>query len=252
MTSIKEETLFLFDIDGTLTLSLQKISPEMLNMLHGLKKRVKIGFVSGSNIEKQYEQIGSDLFNIFDLGFPENGVQYYNANGLIASEHFIDFIGESNYFTLINAILIIIAKNKCPIRRGNFVELRKSMVNVSPIGRSCSIEEKAEFEEYERKHLIRKEIADEIERQFGDLMNIQCAIGGKISIDIFPRGWDKTACLKFIKQEKIYFFGDMTEKGGNDYELFIHPRVVGVKVTSPEDTILKVNEKLKELGLSGV
>ena len=42
------------------------------------------------------------------------------------------------------------------------------------------------------------------------------AIGGQISIDVFPDGWDKRYCLRHLEDEgfkEIHFFGDRTEKG---------------------------------------
>jgi phosphomannomutase len=42
------------------------------------------------------------------------------------------------------------------------------------------------------------------------------AIGGQISIDVFPDGWDKRYCLKHVENEgfkEIHFFGDKTDKG---------------------------------------
>lgn len=68
-------------------------------------------------------------------------------------------------------------------------------------------------------------------------------IGGQISIDAFPIGWDKTYCLQFIDKDyegKIYFFGDKTNPGENDYEIFKDPRVTGYSVISPEDTKTKL------------
>ena len=44
--------------------------------------------------------------------------------------------------------------------------------------------------------------------------------------------------------EKIYFFGDKTFKGGNDYEIANDPRTVSFTVKSPEDTIKIVSELL--------
>jgi phosphomannomutase len=36
-----------------------------------------------------------------------------------------------------------------------------------------------------------------------------------------PKGWDKTYCLRFLEgYEQVYFFGDKTSKGGNDYEIY--------------------------------
>ena len=70
--------------------------------------------------------------------------------------------------------------------------------------------------------------------------------GGQISIDVFPIGWDKTYCLRFVEQEfegRIHFFGDKTKPGENDYEIFSDPRVTGHSVTSPQDT----QQKLKAI-----
>ncbi|ETW18346.1 hypothetical protein PFHG_01468 [Plasmodium falciparum HB3] len=69
-------------------------------------------------------------------------------------------------------------------------------------------------------------------------------MGGQISIDCFPKGWDKTFCLKHLenKFDEIYFFGDRTDKGGNDYELFCDKRVKGYKVKNPNDTVKILRE----------
>ena len=47
-------------------------------------------------------------------------------------------------------------------------------------------------------------------------------IGGQISFDVFPIGWDKTFCLQFVEKEgykEIHFFGDKT------HEVFINTHV---------------------------
>ena len=75
---------------------------------------------------------------------------------------------------------------------------------------------------------------------------------------MFPIGWDKTYCLKYLTDYKeIHFFGDKTfevnpnpkpnpksnpkpnpnvifinTKGGNDYEIFIDKRTIGHTVKS--------------------
>jgi phosphomannomutase len=65
------------------------------------------------------------------------------------------------------------------------------------------------------------------------------SVGGQISIDIFPKHWNKTYCLQFIENmyESIYFFGDKVEIGGNDYEIYHHPSTISYQVFSPTDTI---------------
>ena len=76
------------------------------------------------------------------------------------------------------------------------------------------------------------------------ITDLSFSIGGQISIDIYPKGWDKTYCLQFVEDEydRILFFGDKTMKGGNDYEIFNHPLTEAYIVTSPEDTIQKLNQ----------
>ncbi len=243
-----DNILFLFDVDGTLTLSRKKITPKMLNMLKELKKRVKIGFVGGSDLCKQIEQVGDDLLNIFDYGFPENGVQYYKNGELISSESIVQFLGEETYQLMINRILRILSETILPVKRGLFIEMRQSMVNVSPIGRNCSQEERNKFFEYDNKHHVRQKICNILNNEF-EKYKLYCSIGGQISIDIFPKGWDKTYALNHIKEQKIFFFGDMTQPGGNDYEIYKHISVNGNSVKDPDDTFIKVNEVLKKLNL---
>ena len=78
------------------------------------------------------------------------------------------------------------------------------------------------------------------------------AIGGKISFDVFPAGWDKTYCLKILENDAkqpggveyttIHFFGDKTTLGGNDYEIYTDSRTTGHAVKSPEHTLRIVKE----------
>lgn len=77
------------------------------------------------------------------------------------------------------------------------------------------------------------------------------SIGGQISFDVFPTGWDKTYCLRHIEAEKdisgveykdIHFFGDKCFPGGNDYEIYSDPRTIGHSVTDPDDTMKQLRE----------
>ena len=78
-----------------------------------------------------------------------------------------------------------------------------------------------------------------LEREFG----LTFSIGGQISFDVFPNGWDKTYCLQYLKEfDTIHFFGDKTYEGGNDYEIFNHPKTIGHTVTEPADTLKLLSE----------
>lgn len=78
------------------------------------------------------------------------------------------------------------------------------------------------------------------------------SIGGQISFDVFPTGWDKTYCLQHLEKEAnqpggvayttVHFFGDKTFKGGNDYEIYEDPRTIGHSVTNAEDTAAQLRK----------
>ncbi|KAH8831737.1 phosphomannomutase [Flagelloscypha sp. PMI_526] len=243
--------LVLFDVDGTLTPARQRVTPEMLETLHGLRKKLVIGFVGGSDLSKQQEQLAVDGKNVvddFDYAFAENGLTAYKMGQALPSASFIGYVGEERYKTLVNFILHYIADMDVPIKRGTFVEYRNGMINVSPIGRNASIQERNEFEKYDKEQNLRKTFVSTLKSKFPDY-GLTYSIGGQISFDVFPTGWDKTYCLKHVEDEgfeEIHFFGDKTYQGGNDYEIYKDSRTIGHSVSKPEDTI----RILKELFLN--
>ena len=84
---------------------------------------------------------------------------------------------------------------------------------------------------------------DAVKAEFPDLDFIY-AIGGQISFDAIPTGWDKSFCIQFIEKDfdEIHFFGDRVQPGGNDHEIYIDKRVIGHEVADPEDTIKQLTE----------
>lgn len=76
---------------------------------------------------------------------------------------------------------------KLPKKRGTFIEFRQGMINVCPIGRNCSQEERDEFDKYDKEHNIRKTMIETLEDKFGDY-GLSFAIGGQISFDVYPKG----------------------------------------------------------------
>ncbi|XP_059010925.1 phosphomannomutase 2 isoform X1 [Mustela lutreola] len=230
--------LCLFDVDGTLTAPRQKITKEMDGFLQNLRQKIKIGVVGGSDFEKVQEQLGMDVVEKYDYVFPENGLVAYKDGKLLCKQSIQGHLGEALIQDLINYCLSYIARIKLPKKRGTFIEFRNGMLNVSPIGRSCSQEERIEFHELDKKENIRQKFVADLQKEFAG-KGVTFSIGGQISIDVFPDGWDKRYCLRHVENDgykTIYFFGDKTMPGGNDHEIFTDPRTVGHTVTTPEDT----------------
>ncbi|XP_034935465.1 phosphomannomutase 2 [Chelonus insularis] len=238
-----QKIICLFDVDGTLTKPRQKIETSIEQSLFELAKKEKfdIGVVGGSDLDKLKEQLGgNDIFKKYKYVFAENGLIAYKNGKQLPSESIQQFIGEDALQDLIDFCLKYISELKLPFKRGTFIEFRTGMINVSPVGRNCSQKERIQFYEYDKEHQIREKFILALKKKFPDLA-LTYSIGGQISFDIFPFGWDKTYCLRHIDEyDEIHFFGDKTRKGGNDYEIYESDLTVGHRVDSPEDTIKQV------------
>lgn len=139
-------------------------------------------------------------------------------------------------------MLRYVADLEIPVKRGTFLEFRAGMINVSPIGRNCSLAERNDFEAYDKVHGVRAAMVAALRDRFPEL-GFTYSVGGQISFDVFPAGWDKTFCLRYLDEfETVHFFGDKTYKGGNDHEIFESARTVGHTVTSPAHTMQLVTE----------
>jgi len=247
-TTATSGTIVLFDVDGTLTKARQRITPEMELFMKKLMEKVTVGLVGGSDLGKIAEQMGGigenitqstyDIVNKYDYVFAENGLVAYKNGSLLAKESILNYMGEEKLQKFINYCLKYMSGLQLPAKRGNFVEFRNGLINVCPVGRSCSQKERDEFAAYDKEHKVRQQFVDALNEEFGEELGLVYVIGGQISFDAFPKGWDKTFCLQFIQEDfnKIYFFGDKTFPGGNDYEILIDPRTIGYTVNSPEHT----------------
>ncbi|WEW56958.1 Phosphomannomutase 1 [Emydomyces testavorans] len=259
-----QDTICLFDVDDTLTPARQRVAPEMLTLLSQLRHKCAIGLVSasfliayvgGSDLAKQQEQLGTaqiPVTSLFDYCFAENGLTAYRMGEPLASNSFINWLGEEKYQKLVNFTLRYLSEVDLPQKRGTFIEFRRGMINISPVGRNASIEERDRFEAYDKIHHVRKDLVNALKKEFHDY-GLTYSIGGKISFDVFPNGWDKTYCLNHLEAEKdisgvefknIHFFGDKIHPGGNDYEIYTHNRVIGHAVTNPEDTMKLLKEMI--------
>jgi len=227
----------------------------MLTLLSHLRQHIVIGFVGGSNLVKQQEQIGDvahvPVTTLFDFCFSENGLVAYRMGVPLDSNSFIKWIGEERYKKLSSWILHYIADLDVPVKRGTFIEFRNGMINVSPVGRNATKTERDEYEKFDLEHGVRKTMIAKLKEAFPDL-EMEYSIGGQISFDVFPKGWDKTYCLQHVEAEaarpdgvkldKIHFFGDKTFVGGNDYEIYEDKRVIGHSVKDPQDTMRILRE----------
>jgi Eukaryotic phosphomannomutase len=184
----------------------QRVTDEMLAFLRELRGKVHIGMVGGSDLHKQQEQLGDDgafaagvrasagaewvessavflvsaVLDLFDLSFPQNGLQYYKGRTLVASTSLGDRITDEQATAFVSFTLRRIADMEIPVKTGTFIERRTGMFNVSPVGRNCTQKQRDEFEAFDHAHGIRKALIADLEATFPHL-GLQYSIGGQIS-----------------------------------------------------------------------
>ena len=74
--------------------------------------------------------------------FSENGLYSFRKETLISDQNIINQLGNEYLNRFINYVLKEMSEIEIPVKRGNFIDFRKGMINVSPIGRNCSLEER--------------------------------------------------------------------------------------------------------------
>jgi phosphomannomutase len=206
--------IYVFDIDGTLTPARQPMNTEFMLLFLDFCRANRVYLCTGSDWEKVLEQVPNVIVDTVE------GIFTCSGNSLwVDREEKKQF---RNDFKPSEKLLETLAKyiedSKFPYRTGKHFEFRTGMMNFSIVGRSCSKDQRKEYHSWDEKNHERKIIASELRAKFPSL---DFNIGGEISIDIHPKGYDKSRAIKIIKQlnegATLHFFGDKMHPGGNDY-----------------------------------
>ena len=203
---------FIFDVDGTLTPSRQRIDEEFLSFFFRFTFDNEVYLVTGSDRTKTLEQVTPELY--------DNCERVYNCSGSDVYE------GDTNVYRsewelpwdVERFLLDELDYSQFPIRNGNHIERRPGGVNFSILGRHKDpFLGRKEYMEWNERTNERADIADRLRTNFPGL---SVALGGQTGLDIGPWGSDKSQILRdFSKDDELHFFGDRMEEGGNDYSL---------------------------------
>lgn len=107
---------------------------------------------------------------MFDFCFSENGLTAFRLGQSLQSNSFIQWLGEDKYQKLAKFCLRYISNLEgLPAMRGTFIEFRNGMINVSPVGRNASNQERNEFEKWDRENKCRENMIAAIDKEFPDI-----------------------------------------------------------------------------------
>ena len=240
----EENISYLFDVDGTLTFPQKKMQMgHTLAFLDWMANKDAY-IVAGSGLDKVEQQIPSSILHRLEGVFCSMANEFWVVNGKK------ELIYQNKWkppIELISDLCRFQMSSLYPVKKNNYLEHRTGMVNFSVAGRDSNMEERKAYFEWDKIHGERESIASSLR---GKYPNIEILIGGEISMDIQPKGKNKSLASKYIRANigsRMMFFGDKTHEGGNDYGIAQDIRANGdgevFPVTGPEETI-KILEAL--------
>lgn len=248
--SYKHMNLFIFDLDGTLAKSKQRVTPEIIAMLERLSNDHHVVIISGAGFDQFHEQLLSQLGsgvkkeNVFIL--PTSGSQLYVVDGTGWRRVYANFFTQEESDKIVTVIKHHTSRLMAPGVTDQ-IEHRGSQITFSALGQRAKLEDKLKWDPSgKKKAYFRNLIAQ-------DLPEFEVRTGGSTSIDVTKKGIDKAWGIQTLLSSMLHeyadtynrmmFFGDALQEHGNDSSIKRLQAIECIAVTGPEDTLAKVLEK---------
>ena len=200
---------YIFDVDGTLTPSRLPMDKNFQKTFLNWMMNKKVYLLTGSDKDKTIEQVGKEIWNKCTRAYQCGGNAVYQKGKLVRESGF-------RLTDMLNNILKTqLHRSPWQDKYGNHIEERLGLINFSTIGRDCPQNKREDYFTWDKEYKERRSICEHIEYMMPEL---EATVGGEISIDIYPKGKNKSQILDDIKGNVI-FFGDRCKEGGNDYPI---------------------------------
>ena len=251
--------LLLFDVDGTLCRSGQKIESNMQQTLTKLSqlKDTTLAIIGGGIYDRISSQLKESL-GYFKFVCSENGLmsyQLYEYEGEIIHNKIhnnnLRYQWKPQELTaIINDLLkITLEINDLPVKTGKFILVRNGLIYWCPMGGGCTQRERDQFKAIDQAQNYRinliKRLRDKSKHPRFSEDRVELGLGGELGIAVSPKGWDKSYIknvLDLDKYDEIYFFGDKLGKYGSDEPILKLTQIKSIAVTDPDDCIIKINQ----------
>jgi len=241
-------TIYLFDVDGTLTPPKTNIDPAFAKQFLQWTKQHTVYIVSGGSFLRILSQVKRPILDQMEGVFSCMGNAYYR-NRFNQTDGYSTWTRVyENKFTLkkkqkfLDELDWIVKDSPFHIKTGRHYEERVGMLNFSIVGRNATMEQRKVYEEYDAKFKEREKIVDKLSKKY---KGVDFVIGGAVSMDIFNEGNDKSQVVRRVLKDKlqthrIVFVGDRIPFPGNDHSLARvlreHPNGHAVEVECWQDT----------------
>lgn len=202
---------FIFDVDGTLVDSSLSIDNEFGKFLRNFFINNKCYIVTGASYTTTLRQLGSEICNAAEYMINCGGSHIHKKGREIFASQWT--LSQSKKRYLEN----FLRSSQFPYKTGNHFDDRVGMCNFSILGRNTSFKQRKDYVAWDLVTNERAEICKKFNLRFKKEI---ARVAGETGIDISHSEISKAVMLKYLDDVKTaVFFGDKTEKGGNDYPL---------------------------------
>jgi phosphomannomutase len=204
---------FIFDVDGTLTPSRDRINEDFRLWFLEFVKSNNVYLVTGSDRNKTEEQVGEELFEQVECVYNSSGNTKYKNGICVMNSKNLELPRDAYAFLLKKSI-----STDFDIATGNHFESRPGLLNFSIVGRNANRVQRNKYVKFDNSTNERQLISDEFNKKFTKKLGLVSQVAGETGLDIIEMGKDKAQILKdFTFQDELMFFGDNIQPGGNDY-----------------------------------
>jgi len=200
---------YVFDVDGTLTPSRLKMDVEFEKFFRNWIKNKNVYLLTGSDHDKTIEQVGVNIWKEVTESHQCGGNVVFRQGDMIEVSKW------QPSKSLLDTCKNLIDISNYSVKAGNHIEERVGLLNISVVGRNCTQKQREEYYEWDKINKEREFICQAINKMFPEL---EASAGGQISVDIHKFGKNKSQIRRKIEGD-IWFFGDKTMEGGNDYPI---------------------------------
>jgi len=211
------ETVYLFDVDGTLTPHRKPIKEEFADVfLSWVRTKQKtVYLVTGSDIKKIKEQLFPSFIDQCEGIYTCSG-NVYHSKGKKVHERPMEIPPG-----LIENLELYLEQSDWRTKKGNHIEKRPGMINFTTLGRNASHNLREAYNRWDKTHKEREDIVEYIKHLHPE---VEVAIGGAISVDIYSVGANKGQVVEEMQKRhgpdvNMVFCGDGNFPGGNDWPL---------------------------------
>lgn len=242
-----------FDLDGTLAESKQRVSAEMGELLTRLTRVTTVAVMSGAGLPQFEKQFFPAIAPEADLEhlyiFPDNAAQcfrYVGGSWKPQYDHAFSQNEKDHIMEVLTKTLAEVGLAEAPVRVwGERIEDRGAEIVFSGLGQQAPLEEKQKWDPTgEKRHALQAALVK-------NLPEFSEAVGGITSVDITRKGINKAYGVKRLSEltniaiPDMLYVGDALDQGGND-SVVIESGIKTHAVFGPEETAALIETILKQ------